>query len=429
MCCGAGHPYHSDHPMTLTASPTTYPAHQRLLGELSDELQLLEHEGRLRRFTEIGAVSGACVELDGRRVVNWCSNDYLGLSTHPVLAEAAATAAKEWGVGSRASRLLSGTTSWHLRLEAALARWFGAEAAIVYPSGYQANLGTLGALLCPEDIVFVDRLAHASLIDAVRASRATLRVFRHNDASHLADLLARVPGSRRRLIVTEGVFSMEGDRAPLAELLAVAKTHDALVYVDDAHGAFVLGEGGRGAPDAAGLSCEPFIYMGTLGKALGCQGGFVVGARPLIDLLRNRARTFIYTTALAVPVVAAAVAALQMLEQEPERIARLWALADDLRMRLAALSDVSGPFATARPSSHIVPVITGSTELACELAGRLLERGVWAPAIRPPTVPEGTARLRVSLTALHTEPQIDELCRQLSGGFNAFRITPVGSPS
>ena len=203
-------------------------------------------------------------------------------------------------MGARASRLLAGSTRWHTRLEASLAAWFGSEAAIVYPSGYQANLGTLGALCSSRDIIFVDRLAHASLVDAARATRATLRVFRHNDPAHVAALLARAGGARRRFIVTEGVFSMEGDRAPLAELAELAESHDAMVYVDDAHGAFVVGATGRGTPEAAGLPQARFLYMGTLGKALGCQGGFVVGPTPLIELLRNRARTFIYTTALAV---------------------------------------------------------------------------------------------------------------------------------
>jgi 8-amino-7-oxononanoate synthase len=340
--------------------------------------------------------------------VSWCSNDYLGLSTHPALAEAASRAAATWGIGARASRLLAGTTSWHARLEEALAAWFGAEKAIVYPSGYLANLGTLGALLSSQDAVFVDRLAHASLFDAARASRATLRVFRHNDVSHVAALLSRAKRVRRRLIVTEGVFSMEGDCAPLTALIEVAEAHGAMVYVDDAHGAFVLGQTGRGSPESAGVLHERFLYMGTLGKGLGCQGGFVVGPGTLIDFLRNRARTFIYTTALAVPVVAAAVAALDLLRAEPQRRTLLQARVRRLQERLTVPS--ATPLSV---SSHIVPVVVGQTQQALDLAGALWDRGLWVPAIRPPTVPEGSARLRLSISALHTEAHIDALAGAL----------------
>lgn len=235
-------------------------------------------------------------------MVTWCSNDYLGLSLHPRVIRAACEAAQRWGVGARASRLLAGSTALHAKLEAQLAACFGAEAAIVFPSGYLANLGTISALLGPEDVVLVDRLAHASLIDACRASRARLRVFRHHDVEQVASLLSRSTTARRRMVVTEGVFSMDGDRAPLAQLADVVNAHDALLYLDDAHGAFVLGATGRGSPEAAGVAHGSMIYMGTLGKALGSQGGFVVGSKALVDFLRNRARHFIYATALATPV-------------------------------------------------------------------------------------------------------------------------------
>ena len=376
-------------------------AHARLLRELSDELHSLDAEGLLRRLTALEAAEGPVVRIDGRLLVCWCSNDYLGLSTHPALAEAAASASKAWGIGARASRLLAGSTSLHHTLEEALAAWFGTEAALVYPSGYLANLGTFGALLSSQDAVFVDRLAHASLFDAARATRATLRVFHHNDPAHLATLLSRLRrGGRRRLIVTEGVFSMEGDSAPLAELIEVAEAHDAIVYLDDAHGAFVCGATGRGTPEAAGVRLDRFLYMGTLGKGLGCQGGFVAGPRTLIDFLSNRARTFLYTTALAVPIVAAAIAALDIMTREPERRERL----HERARRLHRCLKVS----RATPS-HILPIVIGGSREATNLARRLWDRGIWAPAIRPPTVPRGTARIRLSVTALHTEPQIDQL--------------------
>jgi len=290
---------------SATILPST---RDQLLNELAEELRALDDDGLLRQLTTLEAIDGPIVRIGGREVVNWCSNDYLGLSQHPALIEAAAHAATQWGIGARASRLLAGTTIWHTRLEDALAAWYGAEAAIVYPSGYLANLGTLSTVLSPDDAVFVDRFAHASLLDAARTTRATFRVFPHNDLTQLAGLLARVSRARRRLIVTEGVFSMDGDSPDLPALLEIADAHHALVYLDDAHGAFVAGAAGRGTPEAAGVAHERLLYMGGLGKALGCQGGFVIGPRALIDVLRNRARTFIYTTALAVPVAAAAVA-------------------------------------------------------------------------------------------------------------------------
>ena len=320
----------------MLASPPISSACQRLLDDIAAELAALEEAGLRRRLAPIERVDGADVWIGGRRVVNWCSNDYLGLAQHPVLAEAAARATGEWGVGARASRLLAGTSVWHQRLEEALAAWFGLEAAVVFPSGYQANLGVLGALLAADDVVCVDRLAHASLVDAARASRATFRVFHHNDVEHLRRLLERAAGARRRLIVTEGIFSMDGDRAPLAALVDAAEAHDALVYLDDAHGAFVDGPRGRGSPEAAGIPIDRFLYMGTLGKALGCQGGFLAGPRALIELVHTRARTFLYTTALAVPVAAAAHAALALLEAEPQHRQRLLQRAQRLHDGLRA---------------------------------------------------------------------------------------------
>lgn len=366
-----------------------------MLSAIQHDLDDLERRQLLRRLTPIEEISGAEVRLDGRWLVCWCSNDYLGLSLHPAVVRAAAEAAARWGAGARASRLLAGSTALHARLEEALAEFFGAEGAVVFASGYLANLGTLSALAGPRDLVVVDRLAHASLIDACRASRAALRVFPHNDIAALSRVLAR-PG-RRRLVVTEGVFSMDGDRAPLAELLDVVQRHDAFLYVDDAHGAGVLGDTGRGSPEAAGVPHEHLLYMGTLGKALGAQGGFVAGPAPLIKLLHNRARPFIYATALAPPAAAAALEALRIVREDPAPRARLRRNVE----RLGARLDV--------PASHIIPVIVGSARKACELSAGLLARGILAPAIRPPTVPEGTARLRLSVSALHTDEQIDAL--------------------
>ncbi len=374
----------------------------RLFGELAEILSSAQRSGLRRRLVTVDAIAGPVARIQGRELICWCSNDYLGLSAHPRLIEAAAKAARDWGIGARASRLLAGTTGWHARLEDALAAWFGAEAALVYASGYLANMGTLGALLAPGDLVMVDRLAHASLLDAVRATRATVRVFRHNDAAHASDVLARASTSRRRMIVTEGVFSMDGDRAPLAALSEVAQAHDALIYLDDAHGAFVAGTTGRGSPEAAGIAHDRFLYMGTLGKALGVQGGFVVGPRTLIEFLHNRARPFIYATALAIPVAAAAHEALRVVEEEPQHRRALQARISRLHAQLPR------GLSPAQPS-HIMPVILGEASTAVTLAQRLWEHGIWSPAIRPPTVPRNTSRLRLSITALHTDEQVDAL--------------------
>lgn len=370
----------------------------------------LEQAGLRRRPLTLEAVDGSRVRIDGRQLVCWCSNDYLGLAAHPRLARAAAQAAAEFGVGARASRLLAGTTRWHTRLEEALAGWFGAEDAIVFPSGYLANAGALTALLSRADAVYVDRLAHASLVEAACSSRAALRVFRHNDLEHLGRLLQAAAPARRRVIVTEGVFSMEGDRAPLAALADLAEARGAVVYVDDAHGAFVLGSSGRGSCEDAGVGLERVLYMGTLGKALGAQGGFLAGPATLIEYLRNAARPFIYTTALAPPSAAAAVEALRVLQEEPGHRDTLWRRAGALHEQLQRIGLRAGD-----TPSHIVPVIVGEARRALALAQRLWQQGMWAPAIRPPTVPRGTARLRLSVTALHTEEQIRQLVEGLRG--------------
>lgn len=413
-------------PSAMPETDLSLTACARLLHELQAELDQLSAAGLRRNAPVIDAVDGSRVTIGGRVFDCWASNDYLGLAGHPALAEAAAVAARQFGVGGRASRLLAGTTRAHVDLERALAAWFGAEEALVLPTGYHANLGALTTLAGPEDVIVLDRLAHASLVDAARASRARLRVFRHNDAAHAAALLARA-GGRRRLLVTEGCFSMDGDPAPLGELLAAARQHDAVLYLDDAHAAFAVGSRGQGSPEAAGVPLDGLLYMATLGKALGGQGGFLAGPTPWIELLRNRARTHLFTTALAVPMAAAASAALRVLAQEPHRRTLLAQRSHELHAAL-------GTRAPARPS-HIVPVraspspgLTDSgpardhastagaadARWALELSRRLWEKGIWVPAIRPPTVPRGTSRLRISVTAAHTPQQVAALAAALA---------------
>lgn len=391
----------------------TNPPLDELYQALDRELDELAQDDLLRTVTKVDAIDGVTATIRGRRVVLWCLNDYLGLSQHPRLIRAAIEAARTWGVGARASRLLAGSTILHHQLDERLASFFRAEAAATFPTGYLANLGALNALVSPHDVVFIDQLAHASLFDACRLSRARLRVFRHNDVEHVAKWLQREsparrsmprPGrapARRRIIVTEGLFSMEGDRAPLKELLRVARRHGAVLYVDDAHGAFATGASGRGTPEVEGVAHGGMLYMATLGKALGCQGGFLVGPSTLVRLVQNRARTFIYETAAAPPVVAAAIEGLRVVEGQPSRRASLARNVERLHQGLGTQR--------SRTPTHIVPILLGTTQRARRLASELLARGIFAPAIRPPTVPEGTARLRLSLTALHTAEQIDQV--------------------
>lgn len=367
-----------------------------LTDRLSRALDLLRKENRFRDPRRLSAAPGARTAIDGRTVVNFASNNYLDLAGHPAVAEAAARGVREWGAGATASRLMGGTLALHRQLEEALADHKGTEAALVFPSGYQANVGSLTALLSPEDTVVLDRLAHASLVDGARLSRARLKVFRHNDPEDLEKVLGRLGGGGERWVLVESVYSMDGDRAPLAELSAVCRRRGARLYVDEAHGTGVWGPQGRGVVNDLGLEKEVDVCMGTLSKALGAQGGFVGGSRALVDWLQNKARAYIYSTALAPASAGAALAALSIAREDDAGRKKLFALSARLRAGLGLEGD--GP---------IVPVVVGETSAALDLSAALWDAGFLAPAVRPPTVPEGTARVRFSLTAGHTEEQID----------------------
>jgi 8-amino-7-oxononanoate synthase len=374
----------------------------------------LEHRcqfGLLRRRRLLERTAPNRYLCRGRDILGFASNDYLNLSTDPRLARAAARAARRYGCGSGASPLVAGYQSPHRRLETALADWEGKEAALVFSSGYAANLAVLTALAGEDDAVFSDALNHASLIDGARLSRARIHVYRHADVNHLADLLAQHGGdARRRLIVTDTLFSMDGDLAPLRALCDVAERHDCLLILDEAHATGVLGEQGRGALEMllVPVPLARIVQVGTLSKALGCQGGFVSGARNLIQWLVNAARPYIFSTALALPVAAAARKAVQIVREEPEPRQRLRRLADFLRKTLQEAGfDIGGS------PSHIVPILIGSPGEAVGLSNRLLERGFFVPAIRPPSVPPGTSRLRISLTAGHTDEDIRQLIAAL----------------
>ena len=367
------------------------------------DLEDLDRRGLHRRLRRLDARDGAHAMLDGRSVLVFGSNDYLGLAGHPKVRAAASEAATAWGAGATGSRLTTGDLAPHKALEAELAAFKGTEAALLFSSGFAANVGTIPALVGPGDLILSDALNHASLIDGCRLSRAEVRVYRHADAGHAHALLADRGAFRRALLVTDGVFSMDGDIAPLPALASVCESADAWLMVDDAHGNGVLGPTGRGTVEHFGLLGRVPIHMGTLSKALGSAGGFVAGSHTLIEWLRQRARSFFYSTASPPPTVAAARAALMVTQEEPERRARVLAHAARMRDGLSALG-----FEVLPGETPIIPVIIGEASEAMRLSAALESQGIWVTAIRPPTVPPGTARLRVTVTAAHTDADITE---------------------
>lgn len=374
--------------------------------ELGERLAELERAGlrRVLRATERRA--GAEVVVDGEPAIDFSSNDYLGLAADPRIAHAAARALAEAGTGAGAARLISGNHPLHDRLEAELAAWKQTDAALLFPSGYAANTGTIPALVGRGDAVYSDALNHASLIDGCRLSRAEPRIFPHRDLHALDRLLREDAGRfRRRMIVADSVFSMDGSLFPLDGLVEVARTHDAWTYVDDAHGTGVLGPNGRGAAEHFGVKGRIDVVMGTLGKALGTAGAFVAGSARLREWLLNRARTFVFTTGSPPALAAATLEALRIAREEPWRRARLRENARRLREGLAAL----GHAAPGDTEGHIVPVLIGGAEETVRIGAALRRRGLLAGAVRPPTVPPGGSRLRITLGAAHTAEQIGRL--------------------
>ena len=373
------------------------------------ELRALEEAGLRRRMRPVDSAQCAAIVVDGRPAINFSSNNYLGLANDPLLTAAATAAMTEQGFGAGASRLIVGTLQAHRSLEACIATWKRTEAALLFNSGYQANVGIVSGLAGPEDIIFSDELNHASLIDGCRLSRARVVIYRHCDLDDLARKLAAEPTGRRRLVLTDSVFSMDGDRAPLAALSDLAHAHAALLVVDEAHAVGVLG------PDGAGLASEldVDVQMGTLGKALGGFGAYVAARRPICELLANRARSFVFTTALPVPVAAASQAAIEWLATEAGRERRRL-LGENARHFAAGLRALGLPVPTE--PSHIVPIRVrgGDPRRTMEVSDALLARGVFAQGIRPPTVPPGTARLRFALMATHSAQHLDRALDALS---------------
>ncbi len=365
-------------------------------------LQKLRDQHLLRRLRTIASATGPTVVLDGHEVILLSSNNYLGLATHPTVVEAAIAATRRYGAGSGAARLVCGTLTPHETLETVLARFKGTEAALTFAAGYLANIGVIPSLIGKDGLILADRLCHASLIDGCRLSGATFRVYHHRDMNHLEQLLARRSIAKRTLIVTDGLFSMDGDIAPMKDIAQLAERHGAEVYVDDAHGTGILGRTGRGTLEHCEVETRIPYHMGTLSKAIGSAGGYLAGSAAFIAYLVNTCRAFTYTTAPPPATAAAATAALQVLEREPERRARLWQNRERLAQGLNRLG-----FRLAASESPILPIIVGDPDRAMNLAQALIEHGVYAPAIRPPTVPPATSRIRLTITADHTDEQID----------------------
>lgn len=375
---------------------------------LGADLDGIRHAGLHRHLRCIESAQEESVTIDGRRYLLFCSNNYLGLATHPRVIAAAREALERFGAGAVSSRLISGHMTPHAELEEKIAAWKGVARALVFSTGYQANVGVVTALVGPDDVVLSDELNHASLIDGCRLSRARVRVYRHNDVDHLAELLRESTATRRRLVVTESIFSMDGDRAPLAGIVETCERHDAWLAVDEAHAAGVFGPGGAGVVAELGLTARVDVHIGTLGKALGSFGAYVAGSSRLVELLVNRARSFIFTTGLPPSAAAAAKAAIEIAEAEPERARGLLARARGLGARLRA-EGLDVPHA----DSQILPIVIGGADDTVAAARRLLDAGVYVAAIRPPTVPANTSRLRVSLMATHSERDVADAERAI----------------
>ena len=381
-----------------------------------EQLQALRAQSLHRKLREIGTAQGPEVQIVGQQLANFSSNDYLGLANDPMLRDAAAAAIAEFGVGAGASRLVSGTQSPHVRLEAALAQWKGTQAALTFSSGYAAAVGTIPALVSKEDVVILDKLCHASLIDGAKLSGATLRVFPHN---HFGKLESHLEWARRErpdarvLIVTESVFSMDGDRAPLRALVGLKRRFSALLLLDEAHAVGVIGANGRGLAAEENLTRAVDVQMGTLSKALGVSGGYICGSHSLIEWLVNRARSFIFSTAPPPALAAAAMAAVDFLRSEAgeQRRLLLW---DRIELLREAYPEISPPIVMPLPNGSAIHLLhVGDEQAAVDLSRSLQAEGFLVPAIRYPTVAKGAARLRITVTAAHTEAQIRQLAEAL----------------
>jgi glycine C-acetyltransferase len=379
------------------------------LAHLTAQLEELKQRGTYFRLRVLDDQQEAVCTYDGKRVINLASNNYLGLATHPKLREAAIAAIRKYGVGSGAVRTIAGTMRIHMELEEKIARFKNVEACVVFQSGFTANAGTVSAILGKEDFIISDELNHASIIDGARLSRAKIKVFRHKDMAHAEELLQEVQHeSGRKLLITDGVFSMDGDIGPVDKLCDLADKYGAIMMVDDAHASGVLGRNGRGSVDHFGCHGRVDVQVGTLSKAIGALGGYVCGTRDLIDFLYHRARPFLFSTSHPPSVAATCIAAFDLLEQEPERMERLWDNTRYFKQELGRAGFNIGGVNTPASESPITPIIVGEGRTAMEFSRALFDAGVMATGIAFPTVPEGKARIRTIMTSEHTRAQLDQ---------------------
>jgi glycine C-acetyltransferase len=384
------------------------------LSFLSQQLNDLKAHGTHFRLRVLEDEQAAVCTFDGKKVINLASNNYLGLTTHPRLREAALEATRKYGVGSGAVRTIAGTMSIHMELEEKIARFKNVEACVVFQSGFAANAGTVSAILGKDDFIISDQLNHASIIDGARLSRAKILVFRHKDTAHAEEQLASVkdaPG--KKLLITDGVFSMDGDIGPLSALCDLAEKYGAIMMVDDAHASGVLGRNGRGTVDHFDVHGRVDIQVGTLSKAIGALGGYVCGTRDLIDFLYHRARPFLFSTSHPPSVAATCIAAFDVLEDEPERIEKLWKNTRFWKRELGLLGFDIGGTSTPASETPITPIIIGDGKLTMDFSRELFNEGVLGTGITFPTVPEGKARIRTIVTATHTEADLEQALEAL----------------
>jgi len=369
---------------------------------LQQEIEKLKAQGLFREMRRVDTGQGPVVSIDGKDVILLSSNNYLGLATHPEVINAQVQALKEFGSGSCASRLISGNMKLHETLEKKIAAFKHTESAVVFPTGYMANMGVISAILGENDLIVCDKLNHASIIDGARLSGARLRIYPHKNLEKLEDILKKESAFKKKLIVTDGVFSMDGDIAPIPGLVRIAKRFDAFLMVDDAHATGVLGKTGKGTCEYFGIEDGVDIQMGTFSKAIGCLGGFVTGSRPLIEYIRNKARSFIYTTGLPPAIAAGCIKAIEIMQKDKSLRKRLWHNIGRFKSALGKLG-----FDTMGSETQIIPILTGDISSTMRSAERLFKMGIFAPGVRPPTVPKNKCRIRTSLMATHTDEHID----------------------
>lgn len=381
-----------------------------------DEIKRLKESGLLRRLVTVQSPHGSRIIINNKEFINFSSNDYLGLSRDPRVIDVTINTLRRYGIGSGSSRLLSGTYPPHTRLEKVIARFKKADRSIVFNSGYSANTGIIPAISDNKTVIFSDELNHASIIDGIRLSKADVKVYRHRDVGHLESLIKKSIKGKKGLIITDAVFSMDGDLAPINEILQLSKRYDCLLMVDDAHGTGVLGRKGRGTLEHLGINDKDIIQMGTLSKAVGCFGGFIAGSSELIEFLINKARSFIYSTSLPPSIIEACIKAIELIVDDSEGLRkRLWRNRERLYKGLRDLG-----FDTMDSETQVVPILIGGIDETLRISRYLYNNGIFAPAIRPPTVPEGKCRIRFSVTAMHTDEDIDMVLEGMRR-FKGFR--------